>query len=73
MAFILSSFAAFDLCPILLTLYLFNSPVVSKKSNQKFNLSGLFKISGFQPSELYEKSPIAINQFASVLPGSEIL
>ena len=46
MAFIVVSLVAFDLCPILETLYLFKSPEVSKKSNQKFNASGLF-MTGF--------------------------
>jgi hypothetical protein len=61
MAFILSSLVAFDLNPMLFTPYLFNSPVVSIKSNQKFNTSGLFKILTFQPSLLYSKSPFVIS------------
>jgi hypothetical protein len=40
MDFTVVSFTAFDLAPTFLTLNCDNSPSASKKSNQKFNVSG---------------------------------
>ena len=48
MDFIVVSFIAFDLAPTLFTLNCWSSPSASRKSNQKFNVSGKSAIASHQ-------------------------